>query len=90
MAEQLWRRCGKARQFWNKRWYCDCHKYDTLVPVAEGALLIEDREAAIGRMEAVLDEFWGYFQALAVEPDPDDIAAWCDKLLRAAVGGEED
>lgn len=65
MGETLWRRCPNATYGVHPEyppegnaWYCPCHKgwgNYSLVPVAEGAVLIEDREQAIERMQA---EFW--------------------------------
>ncbi len=57
---EVWVRCPKAVVEFglpppegSGTWWCDCHKYDTLVRVP-GALLIEDREAAVGRIVSML------------------------------------
>ena len=62
MTEQLWRRCPKAAPsvvspYHPAEWSCPCHGSlgeRPLVPVAAGALLIEDGfDAAVERMLAL-------------------------------------
>ena len=92
MSEQLWRRCPKAsettRLNGRKAWHCRCHGFDHFVPVAAGALLIEDGEAvAVERMLGFALMFAGlgdtkYADTHLVEQTRAKMA----RLLRAACG----
>ena len=82
MAEQLWRSsdgcaAGVPGSLWTSRGW--------LVPVAAGALLIEDREAAVERIVEeylLLEKDWRY------ENYPPDTKKGMARLLRAAAGGD--
>jgi len=96
MADTCWKRCPKARAAYGREghddlWACPCHGSGIHCLVPEGALLIEDYDAAVERMvesaspEAIANLRSWDDPATVVEV----LRRRCRWLLRAAAGEGE-